>query len=115
MKKTIAILLALMLLLSLAACAKPAEGDQPQKAVTADTEQAGETKTLTFWVSEAMSNEDDMQSPEEDWLISKLCRKFEDEHPGVKINMVSYPSGEEIHQLFKAAAMTDDCPDVLCV
>ena len=115
MKRTIAILLALMLLLSLAACAKPAEVDQPQKAVAADTEQSGETKTLTFWVSEAMNNEADMQSPEEDWLISKLCRKFEDEHPGVKINMVSYPNGEEIHQLFKAAAMTEECPDVLCV
>lgn len=115
MKRTIAILLALMLLLSLAACAKPAETGQPQEPAAAGTDTAGETKTLTFWVSEAMNNEADMQSPEEDWLISKLCRKFEDEHPGVKINMVSYPNGEEIHQLFKAAAMTEECPDVLCV
>lgn len=71
--------------------------------------------TLTFWVTEALSNEDDMQSPEEDWLISKLCRQFEDEHPGVTINMVAYPSGDEVHQIFKAAAMTDECPDIVSV
>lgn len=119
MKKTIAILLALMLLLSLAACAKTTDTDQPKDAAQTGAESAGEQaqeeKTLTFWVSEAMNNEADMQSPEEDWLISKLCRKFEDAHPGVTIDLVSYPNGEEIHQLFKAAAMTDECPDVLCV
>lgn len=104
MKKTIALLLAVMLLLGLTACADKTEAQQSEEAVT-----------LTFWVTEALSNEDDMQSPEEDWLISKLCRQFEDEHPGVTINMVAYPSGDEVHQIFKAAAMTDECPDIVSV
>ena len=119
MKKLIALLLALMMLLSLAACAKTADEGKPQSKpetnVDANNAQPQEEKTLTFWITEALSNEADMQAPEDEWLISQLCRKFEDEHPGVKINIVAYPSGEEVHQLFKAAAMTDECPDLVSV
>lgn len=105
MKKMIALLMVLVLVIGLVACSNQSD-KQAQNAKE-------ENVTLTFWVTEALTNEVDMQTPEEEWLISKLCRKFEDEHPGVTIDMVAYPNGEEVNQLFKAAAMTDECPDIV--
>lgn len=124
MKKVLALLLATAMILSCTACGGK-ENKEPQTTPDESTvgnqgsaEQAGtETETgeeivLKVWVAPALVSEDEQKMKQEEWYVSKVAKKFEEENPGVKIEFTVVPDQSAAHQTFKAAASTDSGPDI---
>lgn len=122
--RILAVLVALMLVVSLAACggAKTAAGDQTAAAASgnsADQSKSGgdqqaqpaQNIKLVFWQN-AFMGPDEEKKPQKDWFITGLINKFEQQNPGVKIEMTVPPDQAAAHQTFKAAAMAKNGPDV---
>ena len=130
MKKVLAMLLASVMVLSLAACSSGKDNsskDAPDSAETQqDTQQAevpaqdvetaesesGEEIVLKVWVAPALVSEDEQKMKQEEWYVSRVAKKFEEENPGVKIEFTVVPDQSAAHQTFKAAASTDSGPDI---
>lgn len=73
---------------------------------------AEEETVLTVWVAPALVSEAEQKMKQEDWYVSRVARKFEEEHPGVRIEFTVVPDQSAAHQTFKAAATTDSGPDI---
>jgi raffinose/stachyose/melibiose transport system substrate-binding protein len=74
-------------------------------------EKAGEKITLTFW-EDTWSGSEDPTTPSDGWYITKAIERFETANPSISINYVKEEDSQVSHHLFKAAAMTEDVPDV---
>ena len=128
MKKVLALLLASAMVLSCTACGGK-ENKEPQNTPaesTAGNENAeqesteqegaasatGEEIVLKVWVAPALVSEDEQKMKQEEWYVSKVAKKFEEENPGVKIEFTVVPDQSAAHQTFKAAASTDSGPDI---
>lgn len=119
MKKGAVVIALTAALLSCAACAKqePKETEKvPSSGTTQETEavQEGGTKTqkseeavLSVWVAPALVSEEEQKMKQEDWYVSRVAKKFEEENPGVRVEFTVIPDQSAAHQTFKAAASTD--------
>lgn len=126
MKKVIALVLVLVLVAACASCAGPGGTTAPSEASQSESGSAetggaasGEAQggeiVLKYWVTPAMANEADMQTPEDEWFIVQKIHEFEEANPGVKIDYTVITDDGSLPQMFKAAAMTNDCPDIINV
>ena len=136
MKKIIALLLALTMVFSLAACgggAKSEEAAAPasqeaaapasqeaaapaaQEAAPASEEAAApeekEEITLTIWLNSLISA-DDLLLDEEDWYINQAIKRFQEKYPYVKFDVTKSEDGNTSAALFKAAAASGSAPDI---
>ena len=124
MKKGAVVIALTAALLSCAACAKqePKETEKvPSSGTTQETEavQEGGTKTqkseeavLSVWVAPALVSEEEQKMKQEDWYVSRVAKKFEEENPGGRVEFTVIPDQSAAHQTFKAAASTDSGPDI---
>lgn len=95
------------------------EGQKAEDAVK-ETEEADKTSTeadqkevvLNVWVAPALVSEEEQKMKQEDWYVSRVAKKFEEENPGVKVEFTVVPDQSAAHQTFKAAATTDSGPDI---
>ncbi len=73
-----------------------------------------EPKKLTFWVParDAYIGPDEQKKPQEEWYISQAFKRFEKANPGVTVELIVQPDAVASHQLFKAAALAGNAPDV---
>lgn len=113
MKKFLAIILALVMLLSMAACAKAPAADAPAKDTPATEGEngSGEQITIEMWLQG--DNVGDPSLPEDEWWITNAIAEYEAAHPNIKIEM-SIPSGQsEITQTYKAAYVAGTEPDIV--
>jgi raffinose/stachyose/melibiose transport system substrate-binding protein len=69
---------------------------------------------LTIWVParDAYIGPDEQKKAQEEWYISQAFRRFEKANPGVTVELVVQPDAVASHQLFKAAAVAGNAPDV---
>jgi raffinose/stachyose/melibiose transport system substrate-binding protein len=70
---------------------------------------------LLMWVSAALVSDSDQKLPQEDWAVSKIIAQFEQENPGVDIELALFPDQIAMTQTFKAAAAGADSPDIVNV
>lgn len=131
MKRIIALLLAVVMILGLAACAAkeaPAteapkaeelakeeapKAEEPKKEESAKEEAPAEEVKLTFWVTAGSLAPNEDQIDQEEWLITKKIREYEAANPGLSVEIVFQADPAKTPQVFKAAAMTNDCPDIV--
>jgi ABC-type glycerol-3-phosphate transport system substrate-binding protein len=75
---------------------------------------AREAKKLTVWVParDAYIGPDEQKKAQEEWYISQAFRRFEKANPGVTVELVVQSDAAASHQLFKAAAVAGNAPDV---
>ena len=125
MKKVLALLLTAALVLSCTACGgkenkesqepagtaaeSPEEEQQESQSAEAENE---EEIVLKVWVAPSLVSEDEQKMKQEEWYVSRVAKKFEEEKPGVKIEFTVVPDQSAAHQTFKAAASTDSGPDI---
>ena len=113
MKKFLAIILALTMLLSMAACAKAPAADAPTKDTPAADGQNGTDEQITIEMWLQGDNVGDPSLPEDEWWITNAIAEYEAAHPNIKIEM-SIPSGQnEITQTYKAAYVAGTEPDIV--
>ena len=124
MKKVIALLLAVLMLASLAACSStPANADAATPAETgttpsADTADTTETKdatpaaagdvTIRMWTFLDPTNTSNGRSI----ALQKMIDRFEAENPGVKV-VVEPQQWDTMTGKFMAAATTGEAPDIM--
>ena len=127
MKKVIALLLAVLMLASLAACsstpanadaATPAETGTTPSADTTDTADTPETKdetpaaagdvTIRMWTFLDPTNTSNGRSI----ALQKMIDRFEEENPGVKV-VVEPQQWDTMTGKFMAAATTGEAPDIM--
>lgn len=127
MKKVLALLLAAILVFACIACsAKTASTDTQPAGDTASTPAsdaqtpdadveaeapAGDDVQLTVWFSDVLGTETSL--PVDDWTISKYARAFEEENPGVKINIVYQEDQGMAQSKLTAAVSSGTAPDIV--
>ena len=125
MKKVLALLLTAALVLSCTACggkenkesqepagtAAESPEEEQQESQSAEAENKEEI-VLKVWVAPSLVSEDEQKMKQEEWYVSRVAKKFEEENPGVKIEFTVVPDQSAAHQTFKAAASTDSGPDI---
>lgn len=124
MKKISALLLATAMVLSCTACGENGNTQSKQQPAPAQTDDTAEPDTasgqetpaedvlLKVWVAPALVSEDEQKMKQEEWYVSRVAKKFEEENPGVKVEFTVVPDQSAAHQTFKAAASTDSGPDI---
>ena len=96
MKKLISLLLAVIMVVSLAACQKKEETKEV---------------TLNIWLNSLMPASDELLA-EEDWYINQAIKRYQETHPNVKFEITKLGDGNETATLFKAAAAAGSAPDI---
>lgn len=113
MKRFLKSLIACIMILAIISTMSACGGTGSQKAGSGN-EPAGEPAKeikLVFSALDCVSAaEKKMQK--EDWVISKLLKKFEEQNPGVKVEIILPADYATAHQTFKAAALANNAPDV---
>ncbi len=73
-----------------------------------------EPTKLTVWVParDAYIGPDEQKKAQEDWYISQAFKRFEKANPGTTVELVVQSDAAASHQLFKAAALAGNAPDV---
>lgn len=66
--------------------------------------------TMNVWMN--WNTQPELKMPKSQWYISEAFKRFEQQHPGVKIVMTVPADQGAAHQQFKAAALAGDAPDV---
>lgn len=81
---------------------------------TAETAETGEGEeiNLSFWCS-ALYTPEETKKPQEEWMISKLIQEFEEQNPGVTIDLTITEPSTETFAKFKAAAISKSGPDII--
>ncbi len=74
-----------------------------------------EDQKLLLWVSNAIVSDPDQKLPQEEWVINKIARAFEQENPGVVVEVALFPDQIAMTQTFKAASAGEDSPDIINV
>ena len=57
--------------------------------------------------------EDEKKQPQDEWLLTELCNEFEEQNPGVKIELTLLTDQGAAHQNYKAAALAKSEPDII--
>lgn len=83
-----------------------------ETAAGEESSQAQEEINLSFWCS-ALYTPEETKKPQEEWLISKLITEFEEQNPGVTIDLTICEPSPEIFAKFKAAAISKSGPDII--
>jgi len=78
------------------------------------TASAEDTKLLV-WVTNALVSDADQKLPQEEWAISKIASQFEQQNPGVKVEIAFFSDQIAMMQTFKAASTGADSPDIVNV
>ncbi len=101
MKKIIALMLAVVMVLAMVA------------AMTGCAKKTDEQK-LTIWINgkDSYISSSEQELPQDQWYISKAISRFEQANPGVKVELIVSADGETAHQTFKADAMANTAPDM---
>ncbi|MCE5343321.1 MAG: extracellular solute-binding protein [Eubacteriales bacterium] len=100
MRKVLSLTLALVLVLGLLSFGASASAEDAK---------------LLVWVSNALVPDTDQKLPQEEWTISKIATQFEQQNPGVKVEIVLFSDGIAMMQTFKAASTGADGPDIVNV
>lgn len=104
MKKFLALLLAFIMLISLAACGS--KSSTPGNAASSD-----EQIVLEMWLQNG--NVGEASLPEDEWWITNAIAEFEEANPNIKIDLM-VPSGQvELIQTYKAACVAGTAPDIV--
>lgn len=104
MKKFLALLLAFVMLISLAACGS--KSSTPGNAASSD-----EQIVLEMWLQNG--NVGEASLPEDEWWITNAIAEFEEANPNIKIDLM-VPSGQvELIQTYKAACVAGTAPDIV--
>ena len=101
MKKILAMVLVLcMVMACLTGCSSGKSGAAEQK--------------LTIWIngSDSYIAPAEQELPQEEWYISKAIKRFEEQNPGVKVELIVQADGETAHQTFKADSLAHTAPDI---
>lgn len=101
--KQIALLLTVTLLLT--SCGKTENGGEADKSSTEQT-------NLVFWSVGLKLKDDSGQKSPEELAANRYIKQFEEEHPGVSVEVIDQPV-DAIHDLFKAANLSQEGPDVV--
>lgn len=117
MKRCLSVILAMLLMLSLAACAEG--GDSGSGASTSDGASdaspegnaGGEERKLVIWQT-AMTSTAELEKPEEEWTFTQICRDFEEQNPGVTIEFVFDADQQVAQNKLKAAVLANNAPDI---
>ena len=111
MKRTkrtaIAFFIIVMLISSLVACGGPV----PQKEVQ-EVQEVQEVH-LVLWAGPNMVTANEAKLSQDQWVITKMLKVFEQENPGVTVEVVLEPDQGAAHQTFKTAALAQNGPDVV--
>lgn len=122
MKKFIAMLLIVCMMLSMVACGNKAETEtaapsEEAKTETSTNEPAAPSEepiTLTIWLNSGIIPADQLKLPEEERYLNQAFAKFQETHPNVEFEVVNY--GDDTMQMindFKAAIMAGEGPDII--
>lgn len=125
MKKKWAMALGMTISTLLTACGNTGGVDTPDPAGVEQTANAPESAenqnssegvseetTLVFWsIGLKVKDDSGIKMPEE-LAANQYIARFEEEHPGVKVEMIDQPV-DGIHDLFKAANISQEGPDVI--
>lgn len=123
MRKKWTLLLAASIILStlLAGCGAGGEitlpeTDGEQRVEASEKEEsigrATDETTLVFWsIGLKLKDDSGIKMPEE-LAANRYIAKFEEEHPGVTVEVIDQPV-DGIHDLFKAANVSEEGPDVI--
>ncbi len=76
---------------------------------------SAEDAKLLVWVANALVADADQKLPQEEWTISKIAAQFEQQNPGVKVEIAFFPDQIAMMQTFKAASTGADSPDIVNV
>lgn len=115
MKKLTSLLLALVMAGTLLAGCSSSGGNDTSKPVEASgtsATEASEDAQLVFWCSAFYTPEETKKSQDE-WVISQLINKFEEENPGTTVDLSIVEPSPEVFAKFKAAALSNSGPDVI--
>jgi len=69
---------------------------------------------LKVWIngSDSFIGPEEQKLPQEQWYISQAFKRFEEQNPGVSIELTVPPDQEGAHQSFKAASLAGNAPDI---
>lgn len=117
-RASLAILVALGFIFVMVGCGSGSTTTQDAtKAGTAAANTAAETKPikLTAWIngSDSYIGPEEQKKPQEEWYISQAFKRFEEQNPGVTIELTVPPDQAQAHQTFKAAALAGNAPDIV--
>lgn len=92
------------------------ESSVPEETADNKGEEADNNKTedttLVFWsIGLKLKDDSGIKMPEE-LAANRFIAKFEEDHPGVTIEVIDQPT-DGIHDLFKAANVSEEGPDVI--
>lgn len=106
MKKKLSLILVMMMVITtaLAGCGNGADKKK-------DGDSSAQTK-LVFWSIGLKLKDDTGEMQPEELAANKRIKQFEADHPGVKIDVIDQPV-DAIHDLFKAANLSEEGPDVV--
>ncbi|MEE0419327.1 MAG: extracellular solute-binding protein [Lachnospiraceae bacterium] len=76
------------------------------------SQESAEEITLNVWMAACVS-EDEKKQPQDEWLLTELCNEFEEQNPGVKIELTLLTDQGAAHQNYKAAALAKSGPDII--
>ena len=72
----------------------------------------GKPVTLAFWCGSAYYNSEEAKKPQNEWAITRIVGKFEDQNPGVTVDVTPIEVSSETIAKYKAAAIARNGPDV---
>lgn len=116
MKKIIALLLIVCMMLSLVACGSKTESAAPTEEAKTEVSAtpSDEPITLTVWANSGIIPPDELKLPEEERYLNRAIAKFQETYPNVEVEIVNY--GDDTMQMvndFKAAIMAGEGPDII--
>lgn len=106
LKSIVLLAITALLIGVLAACG----GNKEEAGET--TPPAGETVKLVFWNVGLKSTDDSGEKKKDELALHRYVKKFQDENPGVTIEVVDQPS-DNISTLFRAAGVSNEGPDLI--
>lgn len=70
-------------------------------------------QTLSVWVTNALVADSEQKKPQDQWYFSKVCKEFEAQNPGVKVQFTLQSDATAVPQMVKAAALSGSGPDIV--
>lgn len=77
-----------------------------------NSQSTAKEKTLTFWGSVSLIGDSEFELPQDDWILVKLLKQYEEEHEGVKVNYVYFEDENAMYQMIKGSIGSEDEPDM---
>lgn len=120
MKKIVALLLTIVLIVSLAACGVQSESTQTKEQITSteevspkDAAVSEKEVTLSFWITANLESSSELELPEEDRYLHQAISRFQASHPNVNIEVTNYGDSTTLLNNYKAAVLAGEGPDMI--